>query len=398
MDANNDSFADLFQQQETKKLRHFTPGQKVKATVIDVTGETVFLDVGGKSEGVLEGAELKDDEGNITVKAGDKIDVYFLRSSSSEMMFTAKLGSGSGAEQFEEAYASGIPVEGVVKAEIKGGFEITLGGSTRAFCPYSQMGLRRVENAEEYLESRMAFKITRFDSAGRNIVVSARAIQEEEREAKREELKSTLAEGDLVEGEISNIRDFGAFVDLGGVDGLIPISEVGWTRVENLEEFFSVGQKVKVIVKKLDWDNNRISLSYKETQADPWQEAVTKFPEGSTQRGTVSRLAQFGAFVTLTEGVDGLIHISKLGGGRRINHPREVLEAGQEVEVNIESVDTEEKRISLAPVDYESTENKEATEKAEYTSYVKQSKKKEKSSDMGSFGALLKAKMQEKKK
>lgn len=398
MDANNDSFAELFQQQETKKLRHFTPGQKVRATVIDITGETVFLDVGGKSEGVLESSELKDAEGNLTVNIGDRIDVYFRRSGSAEMVFTARLGGGSGAEQFEEAFQSGIPVEGTVKAEIKGGFEITLGGNTRAFCPYSQMGLRRVENPEEYLESRMAFKITRFDSAGRNIVVSARAIQEEEREAQRETLKKTLAEGDLVEGEISSIRDFGAFVDLGGVDGLIPISEVGWTRVENLSEFFTVGQKVKVIVKKLDWDNNRISLSYKETQADPWQEAITTFHEGSTQRGTISRLAQFGAFVTLAEGVDGLIHISKLGGGRRINHPREVVETGQEIEVIIESIDAVEKRISLAPVDYESAENKEATEKAEYTDYIRKAKKSEPQGEMGSFGALLKAKMREKKK
>lgn len=399
MDANNESFADLFTQEETKKLRHFTPGQKVKATIIDVSGESVFLDVGAKSEGVLESAELKDETGQITARPGDRIDVYFLRSSSSEMVFTAKLGGSSGAAQLEEAWRSGIPVEGLVKAEIKGGFEITLGGNVRAFCPFSQMGLRRAEDAAaEYLETRMSFRITRFDGAGRNIVVSARALQEEEREAKREELKATLAEGDLVEGEISSIRDFGAFVDLGGVDGLIPISEVGWTRVDDLSQFFTVGQKVKAIVKKLDWDNNRISLSFKETQEDPWTEAVLSFPEGSTQRGTVSRLAQFGAFVTLGPGVDGLIHISKLGGGRRIHHPREVLEDGQEIEVVVESVDTTEKRISLAPLDYESTENKEATEKADYISYVQQSGKKEKNEEsLGTFGALLKAKMQQKK-
>ncbi|SHO44582.1 30S ribosomal protein S1 [Desulfopila aestuarii] len=399
MDANNESFADLFKQEETKKLRHFSPGQKVKASIIAVSGDSVFLDVGGKSEGVLNSAELKDETGEISAKPGDRIEVYFLRSSGAEMVFTAKLGGGSGNEQFEEAYRSGIPVEGLVKAEIKGGFEITLGGNARAFCPFSQMGLRRVEDAAaEYLDTKMLFRITRFDENGRNIVVSARAIQEEEREAKREELQKTLAEGDLVEGEISSIRDFGAFVDLGGVDGLIPISEVGWTRIENVSEFFTVGQKVKVIVKKLDWDNNRISLSYKETQADPWAEAANNFQEGSTRKGTVSRLAQFGAFVTLAEGVDGLIHISKLGGGRRINHPREVLEAGQEVEVVIESIDTVEKRISLAPVDYESAETVENKEKADYVSYVQQAKKKEKSEEnLGSFGALLKAKMKEKK-
>lgn len=400
MDPNNDSFADLFQQEETKKIRHFTPGQKVKATVIAISGESVFLDVGGKSEGVLDGNELKDESGQITVKPGDRIDVYATRASGGEMMFTARLGGGSGAAHLEEAWQNGIPVEGLVKAEIKGGFEVTLGGNIRAFCPYSQMGLRRVEDAATaYLETRMNFRITRFDAGGRNIVVSARAIQEEEREARREELRQSLAEGDLVEGEISSIRDFGAFVDLGGVDGLIPISEVGWTRVDNLSEVFAVGQKVKAIVKTLDWDNNRISLSFKETQADPWQEAITAFPEGSTQRGTVSRLAQFGAFVALAPGIDGLIHISKLGGGRRINHPREVIEVGQEVEVVVESVDSADKRISLAPIDYQSEESKEAVEKADYVNYVQQSRKRESDGEgLGSFGALLKAKMQQKKK
>ena len=399
MDANNESFADLFNQEETKKLRHFTPGQKVTATLIGISGESAFLDVGAKSEGVLDSSELQNEAGEITAQAGDRLEVYFLRSSKAEMMFTAKLGGSSGAAQLEEAWRSGIPVEGVVKAEIKGGFEITLGGNIRAFCPFSQISLRRVDDTASYLESRMAFRITKFEANGKNIVVSARALQEEEREAKREGLQQTLAEGDLVEGEITSIRDFGAFVDIGGVDGLIPISEVGWTRVDNLSEFFAIGQRVKAIVKKLDWENNRISLSFKETQADPWAEAVTSFPVGSTHRGKVSRLLQFGAFVTLGPGVDGLVHISKLGGGRRINHPREVLEEGQEIEVVIESVDTAERRISLAPVDYQSEESKESLEKAEFSEFVQETRKKEQQAgDLGSFGALLKAKMQQKKK
>jgi len=399
MNATNDSFEDLFQQEETKKLRHFHPGQKVKATIIDISGESVFLDVGAKSEGVLDLTELKDENGEVPVQPGDRIEVYYLQSSGAEMVFTARLGGGSNAAQLEEAWRSAIPVEGFVKAEIKGGFEVTLGGNVRAFCPYSQMGLRRVEDAAaEYLDTRMQFRITKFDAGGRNIVVSARVILEEERAARREELKKSLAEGDLVEGEVSSIRDFGAFVDLGGVDGLIPISEVGWTRVDNLSEFFTVGQKVKAVVKKLDWDNNRISLSYKETQADPWTEAAAGMTEGSTLRGTVSRLTQFGAFVTLAPGVDGLVHISKLGGGRRINHPREVLEEGQELEVVVESVDTAERRISLAPIDYQSPESKEAAEKADYVSYVQKARRSEKEEEgVGSFGALLKAKMREKK-
>lgn len=397
MDNSNESFADLFGQEADKKIRHFTPGEKVTATIIDIAGETIFLDVGGKSEGVLDAVGLKNEEGELTVKKGDRISVYFLRSSGAELQFACKVG-GAGAAHLEEAWRSGIPVEGLVKAEIKGGFEIGL-GNTRAFCPYSQMSLRRVEDpAATFLETHMTFRITRFESDGRNIVVSARVLLEEEREAQKEKLKETLNEGDTIEGEISSIREFGAFVDLGGVDGLIPISEIGWSRVENVGDHFTVGQKVQAVVKKLDWEKDRISLSYKETQEDPWDNTVAELPAGSTCEGTVARLAPFGAFVTLAEGVDGLIHISKLGGGRRIHHPREVLEEGQKVEVTIESVDTVEKRISLAPSDYVSPENEEDAEKADFSQYVSKKKKDSSSAGMGSLGELLKAKMEEKKK
>ena len=398
MENSRDSFADLFEQESQKKLRHFNPGEKVTATVIDISGETVFLDVGGKSEGILEAAELKNEEGEISIQPGDKLDVYFLSTSGAELKFASRLGSGSGAAHLEDAWRSGIPVEGFVKAEIKGGFEVTLGGNIRGFCPYSQMSLRRVEDpAATFLETHMTFKITRFENNGRNIVLSARAILEEEREIQREKLKETLNEGDTIEGEISSIRDFGAFVDLGGVDGLIPISEMGWSRVEKVDEVFTLGQKVETVVKSIDWDKNRISLSYKETLEDPWDKAAESFPAGAVCTGTVSRLADFGAFVTLTPGVDGLIHISKLGGGRKINHPAEVLEAGQQVEVTVETVDSLERRIGLAPSDYVSPEKDVDKEKAEYKQYVS-TKKESKSSNMGTFGDLLKAKMAEKKK
>ena len=400
MDNSHESFADLFGQETDKKLRHFTPGQKITATIIDISGESAFLDVGSKSEGVLDAGELTNEDGELTAAPGDRIEVYFMRSSGAELMFTRKLGSGSGAEHLEDAWRSGIPVEGFVKAEVKGGFEVTLGGNIRAFCPYSQMSLRRVDDAAgAFLETHMTFKITRFESGGRNIVVSARAIQEEEREALKEQLRETLTEGDTIEGEITSIRDFGAFVDIGGVDGLIPVSEIGWSRVENVADFFTVGQKISAVVKSIDWDKDRMSLSSKETQADPWAEAATSFPEGSTREGTVSRLAQFGAFVTLAPGIDGLIHISKLGGGRRINHPREVLEEGQSVEVVVESVDTAERRISLAPSNYVSPESEEEKEKSDFTDYLaKEKRENPPSAGLGTLGELLKAKMAEKKK
>lgn len=398
-DTDNESFEELFKAEKTRKIRHLTPGQKIKATIVGINDETTFLDVGGKSEGVLNSSELKDGDGNYTREIGDVLDVYFLQAKSTEQLFTTSIGSGSSNAHLEEAFRSGIPVEGFVKAEIKGGFEVTLGGNVRGFCPFSQMGLRRVEDAsKEYLETHMKFQITRFEENGRNIVLSARALQEAERAEQREKLQETLQEGQTIEGIVSSIRDFGAFVDIGGVDGLIPISEIGWSRVDKVEEYFTVGQKVQAVIKKLDWEKDRISLSYKETQADPWDEVVNKFPEGTTHMGTVARLAQFGAFVTLSPGIDGLIHISKLGGGRRINHPREVLEEGQNVDVTIEGIDLAEKRISLIPADYVSPEAEQDKERTEYKSFVTKEKKSKPAKEVGSLGALLKAKMAEKDK
>ncbi len=398
-DTLSESFEDLFKAEETKKIRHLTPGQKIKATIVGIHNESTFLDVGSKSEGVLNSSEIRDGDGIFTRKIGDLIDVYFLKSKPSEQLFTTSIGGGGGNSHLEEAFQSAIPVEGFVKAEIKGGFEITLGGNVRGFCPFSQMGLRRVENAANaYVNTHMKFLITKFEESGRNIVLSARAIQEAERQEIRETLQEALKEGQTVEGVVSSIRDFGAFVDIGGIDGLIPISEIGWSRVEKVDEYFTVGQKVQAIVKKLDWENDRISLSYKETMADPWIEGIKNFPEGSSHQGTVARLAQFGAFVTLAPGIDGLIHISKLGSGRRINHPREVMEVGQNIEVRIEGLDLAEKRISLVPVDYESQETKDEEERTEYKTFIAEDKKKKTAGEVGSLGAMLKARMAEKKK
>ncbi len=390
------SFEDLFKSEETKKVRKLQPGQKLSAIVVGVSKETIFLDVGGKSEGVLNSSELSNDDGDVTVSIGDRIDVYFLQAKSGEQIFTTRIGSGSDIAHLEEAWRSGIPVEGTVKEEIKGGFSISLAGNNRAFCPYSQISLRRFEDpAKEFVGQTKTFLINRIEEGGRNIVVSARAVEEVERAEKREKLMETLREEQTVTGEITSIRDFGAFVDIGGVDGLIPVSEIGWSRVEKVDEHFTLGQKIQVVVKKIDWDSDRISLSYKETLKDPWDELVQRFPEGSTHTGTVVRLAPFGAFVNLAEGIDGLIHISKLGNGRRINHPREVLEVEQHIEVKIEAVDRNERRISLAPADYVSAEATEEKERAEYQEYARKSKRQGNNS-MGSLGQLLQAKLNEK--
>ena len=248
----------------------------------------------------------------------------------------------------EEAFHSRIPVEGVAEKEIKGGYEIKIAGSVRGFCPFSQMGLRRSDNPQEIIGKKLLFKITEYRDNGRSLVLSNRKVLEEERELIREELKKTLQKDMVVKGTVISLRPFGAFVDIGGIEGLLPISEVGWSRIEDLGSVLSPGQEVEVKVMDLDWEKNRISVSLKAALPDPWLQLSARFPEESCHTGIVAHLAPFGAFVTLAPGIDGLIHISQLGQGKRINHPREVLAEGQAIEVRVIKIDMESKRLSLA--------------------------------------------------
>ena len=357
---SDESFADLFQA-KTVSRPTMKPGDRIEATVVGISGENIFLDVGAKSEGVLSAAELRNEAGELTVGVGDRVRVYLLPRRGGEMACTTRLGGGQTTpREIEEAFEAGIPVEGKVTAEVKGGFSVTVAGH-RCFCPYSQMDIRRVEQADSYLDKTLAFKIMEFGSQGRNIILSARALQEEQRAREREQLKEQLREGVQVSGTVTSVRDFGAFVDIGGVDGLIPISELAWGQTDRVEDVLSLGQQVQVVVKRLDWDRDRISLSLRETTENPWEKAAERYPAGSVHQGRVSRLAAFGAFVTLEAGVDGLLHISRLGAGRRIHHPREVVEVGQELTVKIESVDTAQQRIALVPEDYAPREKTEDT-------------------------------------
>ena len=288
-------------------------------------------------------------DGNLTVKEGDAITAYFLSSSHGEMRFTTKIGGGaSGSTQLEQAWQARVPVEGVVEKEIKGGYDIKLAGSVRAFCPYSQIALRRVENPEALIGTRLTFLISEYAENGRNIVVSRRTLLEEEQRRLKEEAQAGISVGMMVSGTVTSLQDYGAFIDIGGLEGLIPISEIGWSRVKDVRDVLSVGQQLKVVIKSIDTDKDRISLSLKDTLADPWELVPAKFPEGSFHAGTVVRLDTFGAFVTLGDGVDGLLHISKLGSGKRINHPREVVKEEEQIEVKIESIDRSSRRISLA--------------------------------------------------
>ena len=391
-DEDGENFAELFEL-SAKQSNWLEPGQKVTARILKVSAEWIFIDTGQKGEGVVDRKEFLDLDGNVTVKDGDSITAYFLSSSHGEMRFTTKLGGGtSGSSQLEEAWRSGIPVEGMIEKEIKGGYEIKLGGTARAFCPFSQIALRSVENPESLIGTRLAFRITDYAENGRNIVVSRRSLLEEEQRQLREEAQAGISVGMTVAGTVTSLQDFGAFVDIGGLEGLIPISEIGWARVDDIRDVLSVGQQVQVVIKTIDREKERISLSLKDTLSDPWDQALDRYPEGSFHTGKVSRLAPFGAFVTLGDGVDGLIHISKLGAGKRINNPREVLKEGEAVEVKVESVSRTERRISLALAGVARAADEEEASLVEFRRQAAEAPK-----GMGTFADMLQARMKNKK-
>lgn len=386
------SFAEMFDEGFAVPAS-FDPGQAVEAKIVRIGESSVFIDVGGKSEGYIAREEFIDKDGEVAIKEGDPIKAYFLSAARSEMLFTTNLGAGSVAQaHLAEACASGIPVEGVVEKEIKGGFDVKIAGSVRAFCPFSQMDLRRIADAESWVGRTLLFAISKYEEGGRNVIVSRRRLLEAEQQEKREQLQKTLKVGAVVTGQITSLRDFGAFIDIGGIEGLLPVSEIGWGHVEDINSHLAVGQQVEVAVLKLDWDNDRFSFSLKQTMPDPWSAAVTKFPEGSLCSGKVARLTNFGAFVTLAEGVDGLIHISALGGGRRINHPREVVSEGEVVEVRVEAIDLEQKRISLALASAVKEAGDEAREVEKVRDYISRSEQASTGS-MGTLGDILKKKL-----
>jgi small subunit ribosomal protein S1 len=360
------SFAELLAETQVEREK-FDPGQRVQGTVVQITPEWVFLDMGGKSEGVVDRKELLDDGGNLTVKVGDAVAAYYLATRNNERIFTTRITGGQAARNFlQDAFHNGIPVEGMVEREVKGGFEVRVAGGLRGFCPFSHMELHRVVDSSRFSGQRFQFRIIEYGEGGRRLVLSRRALLEEERAQRKEELKQILKEGMVVKGRVVSVRDFGAFVDLGGVQGLLPVSEVAWERVQQIRDHLSMGQEVEVSILQLDWERDRITLSLKQTMPDPWDGVAQRYPEGSKHTGKVVRLAAFGAFVSLEPGLDGLLHISRLGGAKRIGHPKEVISQGQEVVVRVESLDADRKRISLSMVTEEDQEEDSSEDLGNY--------------------------------
>lgn len=327
-------------------------GDRTEGTVISIGDQSVLVDIGGKSTGVIDKLELIDDDGELTVKVGSVVrDLTVLDMEGLEGGVKLSLHMGTsqrGMDALRVAFEARVPIDGVVKARNKGGFEVEIAGQ-RAFCPISQIDIGRIEDADadELIGKTFAFLIKELVEATRRIVVSRADLIRQERAEKKGELKSRLREGDIIEGRVDRLREFGAFVDVGGVEGLVHISELSWARVDRPDDVVKVGDTVRVKIIGLDWKRDRVSLSVKQAQEDPWGKMGDRFVVGERYSGTIVRLADFGAFVELSPGLDGLVHISDMTWDRRIRRPHDAVSVGDSVQVQILNIDLEKKRISL---------------------------------------------------
>jgi small subunit ribosomal protein S1 len=326
-------------------------GEVVHGTVVRVDKDEVLVDIGYKSEGVIPVAELSirrsiNPADEVTV--GDEIDALVLTKEDAEgrLILSKKRARFELAwKRIETAAESGEPVTGRVIEVVKGGLILDLG--VRGFLPASLVDIRRVQDLDEFLGQDLRAKVIELNRSRNNVVLSRRAVLEEERKEQRQQILDRLQPGDVVEGQISNIVDFGAFVDLDGMDGLIHISELSWSHVNHPSELLEIGQTVQVKVLDIDRDRQRISLGLKQTQSDPWQQVVEQYSEGDVAEGKVTKVVTFGAFVEILPGVEGLVHISELA-QHHVENPREVVSQGQQVRVQILEIDGERRRLSLS--------------------------------------------------
>jgi small subunit ribosomal protein S1 len=356
VESGEESFAELFEQYSDGGGDDLNVGDKVSGKVIQVGETTVFVDTGTKLDGVVEKEELLDEDGNCSVKDGDTVELYVVGRDSGGIKLSKAISGIGGLAMLEEAKAGGLPVEGKVESTCKGGFNVSI-LQRRAFCPVSQIDARFVEDPEEYVGKTLEFLVTKLEQRGRNIVISRRALIEREAAESAASFVEETKVGDEVEGTVTRLAGFGAFVEImPGLDGLVHISQISHGRIGHPEEAVTVGQKVKAKITKMDRDDKgrlKISLSMKELAQDPWDTISSTFAEGDRVTGKVVRLADFGAFVEIAPGIDGLVHVSEMSYTQRVNKPADFVSEGQQVAVKIKSIDPEKRRIGLSMKDAE---------------------------------------------
>ncbi len=316
----------------------------VQGTIVQVTPDAVVVDVGYKSEGMIPLREFADEKGEINVNVGDVYDVLFGGGESDSGLIVLSKEKAD-RQKIWNSLEEGAVVEGRIVSRIKGGLSVDIG--VNAFLPGSQVDLRPVRNLDKVIGQNFDFKIIKLNKRRGNIVLSRRVLLENERESQRGETLKTLEEGQVAEGVVKNLTDYGAFIDLGGIDGLLHITDMSWGRVKHPSDILAVGDKINVKVLKFDRDKERVSLGLKQIAPDPWLDVAAKYPIESRVVGKVVSLTDYGAFVELEEGVEGLIHVSEMSWTKRIKHPNKVLNIGDEVESVVLALDSENRRISL---------------------------------------------------
>ena len=343
------SFEELLEGYVTPEMGDLEEGQIVKGEIVGINGETVLVSVGFKSEGQIPAEEFRDAQGNLTVKEGDQVEVYVARKNENDgtiILSFEKAKRMQLFDQLEKVLEDNGVITGMITRRIKGGYTVDLGG-VEAFLPGSHVDLRPVPDMDALVNQNYEFRVLKINRRRSNVIVSRRVLLEEERDAKRGKLLQELAEGQIVKGKAKNITEYGVFVDLGGLDGLLHITDMSWKRIRHPREMVSLGQELELKVLSFDKDNQKVSLGLKQLVPDPWQDITARFPEGSHHTGKVTNLVDYGVFVDLEPGVDGLVHISEMSWTRKLRHPSQMVHQGDEVEVVILGVDSEKKRISL---------------------------------------------------
>jgi small subunit ribosomal protein S1 len=342
--SRGESFASLFEE----SIRAVKEGEVVKGKVLSVDEDHVQIDIGFKSEGLVQSWEFMDEDGTMLVKVGDEVDVLFEESEDDHGRIVLSKEKADRLKVWDEisnAYKADEAVEGTIISRVKGGLAVDIG--VKAFLPGSQVDLRPVRNLENVVGQKLKFKIIKFNKRRANIVLSRRALLETERKQLRATTLETLAPNQIVDGVIKNLTDYGAFIDLGGIDGLLHVTDMSWGRVNHPSELFQVGDEIKVKVLKFDAESERVSLGLKQIQPDPWIDASMRYPIGKRIEGKVVSLAEYGAFIELEPGIEGLIHVSEMSWTKRIKHPSKVVAVGDTVEAVVLDVDERERKISL---------------------------------------------------
>ena len=326
----------------------FEEGELVEGRVIALNEREAIIDIGYKSEGIIPIQEFLNEKGELGLSEGDVVEVLLEQAEDIDgnvILSKVKAERMKVWEKIEGAFENDKIIDGRVTKRIKGGLTVDIG--IEAFLPGSLVDIRRIDDLESMVGKIIRCKVIKVNRHRNNIVISRKKVLEEERKEQKKETLKTLEVGKLMSGTVKNITDYGAFIDLGGIDGLLHITDMSWGRVSHPSEMFEIGQEVEVVILQYDLESERISLGYKQRTSDPWEDADEKYAPGSVVEGTVVSLTDYGAFVELEKGVEGLVHISEMSWTRRIRHPSEIVEVGETIQTSVLSIDTERRRISL---------------------------------------------------